>query len=226
MSDDATGNPSMGNGSETPPFAENTTPPPTYPPSSVTTPTPPTLPPAPTHYTAGGDFGLYEELSYANPVSRLAGFWVRVAYSLIDGIIVSLLLTPILIIAGIPFFKDLSELSQESTTTSTQLPPSFGFFFLIVMLTSWIVPTLYILLLLGFTGSTLGQKILGVYVISETDYNSVKGKWGTVILRTLMFVVLGSVPIVSLLDPLWCIWDEKKQTLHDKVANTLVVYKT
>ena len=35
--------------------------------------------------------------------------------------------------------------------------------------------------------------------------------------------LLGS--IVSILDPAWLLWDPKRQTLHDKVADTVVVLK-
>ena len=46
------------------------------------------------------------------------------------------------------------------------------------------------------------------------------------------FQVLGAVPIISLLTPvvsvldkLWLLWDPRRQTLHDKVADTVVVLK-
>jgi len=46
------------------------------------------------------------------------------------------------------------------------------------------------------------------------------------------FQVLGAVPIISLLTPvvsildkLWLLWDPRRQTLHDKVADTLVEQK-
>lgn len=212
------------------PLRMSSPPPPPPPPLGVNTPSS-LFPHANTkregNYSAGGDLGLSDELSYINPTNRLAGFWVRVAYTLIDGIIISLVLTPILLIAGAPFFRDIAEMSQNSNTTSgaVQLPPSFGTFFLIMVLAFWITPILYALLFLGFTGSTLGQKILSVYVSTETGETSVKGQWGTVTLRTAMVVIFGAVPIISFLDPLWCVWDTKKQTLHDKVAKTLVVYK-
>ena len=37
-------------------------------------------------------------------------------------------------------------------------------------------------------------------------------------------IVLGSALVVlGILDPLWMIWDQQKQTLHDKLASTYVV---
>ena len=33
------------------------------------------------------------------------------------------------------------------------------------------------------------------------------------------------IGIVTLVDDLWMLWDKQKQTLHDKVASTIVVKK-
>ena len=32
-------------------------------------------------------------------------------------------------------------------------------------------------------------------------------------------------PVVRLLDPAWLLWDPKRQALHDKVADTVVVLR-
>ena len=38
-------------------------------------------------------------------------------------------------------------------------------------------------------------------------------------------VIVGSLVIIaiSILDPLWMIWDDQKQMLHDKLAGTFVI---
>ena len=84
-------------------------------------------------------------------------------------------------------------------------------------------------------GRTLGMRVLGTRCIREdTGQPPSLGqsalRWlvpdgGSYILRSLAtFPLLSLVlfPIV-LLDSLWMLWDPKKQTLHDKVAGTLVV---
>ncbi len=32
-----------------------------------------------------------------------------------------------------------------------------------------------------------------------------------------------AIPVFSILDLMWAIWDKDRQTLHDKVMNTIVV---
>jgi uncharacterized RDD family membrane protein YckC len=53
---------------------------------------------------------------------------------------------------------------------------------------------------------------------------------GTLLIRLLVQVGMSFVPFLSiflvLLDVLWPLWDEKKQTLHDKAAGTFVVKTT
>ena len=48
-------------------------------------------------------------------------------------------------------------------------------------------------------------------------------------LRFVGFQVLASVPqigsLYGLIDVLWCIWDPRRQCLHDKIASTAVVYR-
>jgi uncharacterized RDD family membrane protein YckC len=50
---------------------------------------------------------------------------------------------------------------------------------------------------------------------------------GTLFIRLLVQVGMSFVPFLSifliLLDVLWPLWDEKKQTLHDKAAGTFVI---
>ena len=46
----------------------------------------------------------------------------------------------------------------------------------------------------------------------------------TTLLSLVPFVGLFA-PIVRLLDPAWLLWDPKRQALHDKVADTVVVLR-
>jgi uncharacterized RDD family membrane protein YckC len=47
--------------------------------------------------------------------------------------------------------------------------------------------------------------------------------WGRAFGRSVIFLLAGLVGWVGLLDPLWCCWDDKRQCLHDKVADSIVV---
>ena len=46
---------------------------------------------------------------------------------------------------------------------------------------------------------------------------------GTAFLRLVVRVALSMVPFLPLLDLLWPLWDERRQTLHDKAVNCYVI---
>jgi uncharacterized RDD family membrane protein YckC len=70
-------------------------------------------------------------------------------------------------------------------------------------------------------GASVGQGIMKLKVVNERgEFLSM----GAASLRLLAQVGLGFVPVVgSFLDLLWPLWDEKRQTLHDKAVNSLVI---
>ena len=72
----------------------------------------------------------------------------------------------------------------------------------------------------GKTGQTLGKKIVGIQVV-RADTGAVLGTGGA-FLRWLMLVILGGM---CFLDFLWPLWDEKKQSWHDKIATSVVLQK-
>jgi uncharacterized RDD family membrane protein YckC len=84
-------------------------------------------------------------------------------------------------------------------------------------------------------GQTLGMMVMKTYVIREgsgetPDLGTSALRWlvpkgATQIVSLIPFIGLIAIigiPI-ALVDVLWMLWDPKNQTLHDKVAKTLVV---
>jgi uncharacterized RDD family membrane protein YckC len=73
-------------------------------------------------------------------------------------------------------------------------------------------------------GASIGQGLLKMKVVDATGNIP---PIGTLLLRLLVQVGFSFVPFLSvfliLLDVLWPLWDEKKQTLHDKAAGTFVI---
>jgi len=58
------------------------------------------------------------------------------------------------------------------------------------------------------------------------DVEGVAHLWeGEAALRPLLELVIGvlRISLASLVDDLWMLWDKQKQTLHDKIAGTIVV---
>ena len=47
--------------------------------------------------------------------------------------------------------------------------------------------------------------------------------WGRSFGRAAIFWLAGCFGWIGLLDPLWCLWDDRRQCLHDKVADSIVI---
>lgn len=85
---------------------------------------------------------------------------------------------------------------------------------------STLVSALYFIVMIGATGQTLGGMLLGVRVLAVTEDAA---GYGRAAIRWVAFAILGAIPVVNLLNYLWMLWDDRRQTLHDKVAGTIVV---
>lgn len=73
----------------------------------------------------------------------------------------------------------------------------------------------------GAKGQTLGKMALKIKVVRAVDGGKIG--YGEAFIRWLVGAIIGFVPFGSLVDLLWPLWDQYKQTLHDKVAKTIVV---
>jgi uncharacterized RDD family membrane protein YckC len=94
---------------------------------------------------------------------------------------------------------------------------------------SWFVNLLLVIFTLGIgwiiwwfivapRGQNPGKAIVGLRVI-RTDGRAADTGW--MFVRGLLGIVCSIVPLY--LDNLWLLWDKDAQTLHDKLANTVVV---
>ncbi|WP_107468857.1 RDD family protein [Streptomyces caniscabiei] len=74
-------------------------------------------------------------------------------------------------------------------------------------------------------GSTLGKRVCRVRIVRRETAEAV-GFWRA-LGRELFWLGAFIVPVLSLLNPLWCCWDKPyRQCLHDKVADTMAVATT
>ena len=69
----------------------------------------------------------------------------------------------------------------------------------------------------GRTGQSWGKKVVGIRLVRESDGRPIGA--GMAFVRDLAHIVDGFL----YLGYLWPLWDEKKQTLDDKIFSTLVV---
>jgi uncharacterized RDD family membrane protein YckC len=74
--------------------------------------------------------------------------------------------------------------------------------------------------LLAQRGFSIGQ---GVVKVKTVDANGQLLTQGSALLRLLVQAGLGLVPFLPILDLLWPLWDDRKQTLHDKAVGSYVI---
>ena len=93
----------------------------------------------------------------------------------------------------------------------------------VLILVVYLGPVLYTWLMIGKGGGqTLGMRAAAVRCIDATTGGQVS--LGKALGRSLAFAVFFILPIIGpLLDLLWPAWDTKVQTLHDKMAGTVVI---
>ena len=173
---------------------------------------------------------------------QLAQWWQRLLAYLLDGAILSGVTT----VLAFPFLRDffvwyldlLRDLSRASsepdfTTLSTQITEQMQKFILPLVAISVVVGLIYNTLFLTRSGATPGKMALGIRV------RRVERPGPLTLVEALRrqalqigLSILSLVPILStlaspasLLDSLWLLWDPRRQTLHDKVADTVVEVK-
>lgn len=74
--------------------------------------------------------------------------------------------------------------------------------------------------LVSTRGASIGQGVVKVKVV---DASGNFLTMGTAFIRLLAQAGMGFVPFLPLLDLLWPLWDERRQTLHDKAVGCYVV---
>ena len=70
------------------------------------------------------------------------------------------------------------------------------------------------------SGQTLGRQLIGTRAVCV---DGTRLRYGTALVRHLCHIVITLIPLVGLTNHLLPLWDAHKQTLHDKLARTLVV---
>lgn len=92
---------------------------------------------------------------------------------------------------------------------------------LVLGLQIFFLPSLYQWVMLGIWGATLGKMALGIAVRRGEDGRRIGLM--RALGRVASTILLGIVTIPLLVSYLWPLWDARNQTLHDKMANTIVV---
>jgi uncharacterized RDD family membrane protein YckC len=70
-------------------------------------------------------------------------------------------------------------------------------------------------------GASIGQGVMNLRVV---DAQGNLLSMGTALLRLLVHVLLASLQLGAVIDLLWPLWDDRRQTLHDKAVNCFVIH--
>jgi uncharacterized RDD family membrane protein YckC len=174
----------------------------------------------PQHPQQQSGYGQPPQTPYGGPSGPRAGFWQRVGAYLLDVVI---LLIPVFIVLGLLGAFDSEYYDDRGRITGGPLEGGGTLTFQLFVLVLFLA---YFTFLEGsHSGQTIGKKALGIRVIKESSGGAIGHGKG--LLRNVVRSLPSLLPVVGfvwgLLDPLWMLWDREKQTLHDKVAKTLVV---
>lgn len=143
-------------------------------------------------------------------LAKRAGFWSRVAASLVDSLIL-----------GVPFFIIIMWyiLSLPSADLRALLrDPNRAIIPAWVNLASSLISYAYYVFLLVAWGQSIGKRVMKIKVIR---LDGRKPDWLTAFLRQILGYTLSGIAFG--LGFLWVAWDAQKQGWHDKLARTLVV---
>jgi uncharacterized RDD family membrane protein YckC len=136
---------------------------------------------------------------------KYAGFWVRFVAVMVDGII---LVIPAVIVQAVTAFSLMASKAPE--ILQTILPT------VVYLIVYWA----YFVIMTNIKGATLGKMLVGITVRSE---NGNKLSIGQIILRETVGKLVSS--IIFDIGFIIAAFTSNKQSLHDKIAHTVVVYK-
>lgn len=156
-----------------------------------------------------------------------AGFWSRFLAWVLDAIfsgflaIVPAVIVAVLLAVAVSAGQSspADQFERDSQDSDALLAAVVGFL------------VVYVPIFVGYhtvanaTGGGWGKRIMRLRIVRERD--GARPGYGTGFLRAVAPFFIGIVPIVGglmrLLDYLWMLWDADKQTLHDKIAGTVVI---
>jgi uncharacterized RDD family membrane protein YckC len=155
----------------------------------------------------------------------LASYGKRVGGWLIDGVILAVvggaiawMVTPSLSnkISAIVDAASANDTAEVTRLQGELIGPSLQF-----GITLWLITTAYCLVFWTTVGATPGKMAMGISVRRMEHPGPLS--IGTALMRRLVPLAGQFISVLTLLDYLWPLWDDKRQALHDKVAKTQVV---
>jgi uncharacterized RDD family membrane protein YckC len=176
---------------------------------------PPGAPPPGGSYPQQQQYGGYPAQPAGGPggpSGPRAGFGGRLGAYLLDALIIGVPAAILFVILG----------GAASRATDEAEQAAFGGGFILLWLIFMIASILYYVLLNGGpTGQTIGKRVLGIRVVSYQTGGPIG--YGKAFVRWLVGPLFSGFCIIGLLGYLWMLWDNEKQTWHDKASDSVVV---
>ncbi|MDD5571692.1 MAG: RDD family protein [Bacteroidales bacterium] len=158
---------------------------------------------------------------------KYAGFWLRLVAIIIDGLIIGaaklIIIGPFLAVIGITAARDFSDMKQECSSSACEIVSLIGPLVgaalianFIVVIISWLY---FALMESSARQATIGKMALGIIV---TNMNGEKVNFGQATGRYFGKIISGIILCVGYI---MAGFTEKKQALHDIMANCLVIKK-
>jgi len=178
----------------------------------------------------GGQQGGWQSNPATTPDGApLSGWWLRVVARVLDAIFTSLLALPL---TGWFYYHYLTGLLSWSHDQAAQaalgaapvmaFPPISAYAYALVgQAIGLLVAAAYEVFFLRRSGATPGKKIFGISVRLRNVAGLMPMR--AILFRTACSFAMSLISIAHLLDILWPLWDDKRQAIHDKVAETNVV---
>lgn len=184
---------------------------------------------------AAAPYGAQPPPAKTTPDGRpLAGWGIRLAAHLIDGLALGVISVPITLAILIPVLNDQVDRMQQWQDTHPGQVQSFDPFWLYrdhwqalvsLALFGFALQAIYFMGFWRWKQASPGKLAVGLRI--ELRETAGPLPWGTIMRRWLLqygvAVVYGVGGLFILLDGLWPLWDDKRQAIHDKWAATNVI---
>ncbi len=161
---------------------------------------------APAVFAAAG-YPVAPAMDYATWANRAIGY-------LVDAVLVGVVVAVLYLVLGGLLASLAGSVSQDAGVTMCCVS------LLLFPLATLLVGLYNRVYLVSQRGYSIGQGLVKVKVV---DANGQLLTQGTALIRLLVQAGMGLLPFLPLLDLLWPLWDERRQTLHDKAVGCYVI---
>ncbi|HTZ72666.1 MAG TPA: RDD family protein [Candidatus Aquilonibacter sp.] len=154
--------------------------------------------------------------------TNYAGFWLRVVAALLDNIILTVPIAPLVILMFASILPGLAIARGNPAFVIAAFLPRLIFLVILLLAMKWLY---WALMESSSWQATLGKKALGLYV---TDLEGLRVSFGKASGRFWSGRGLSMVPLGNLyylVDCICCGFTDKKQAVHDMIAGCLVMRK-